>query len=80
MNARLLIAGAALLLSPSSWIHSSRDKPDDACAAVSFRGYWFRIDDRDLMSKKIFSFIMMIFSLTETGGKKGAPIVTIPAG
>jgi hypothetical protein len=61
-------------------IHSSRGKPDDAYAAVSYRGWWYWIDDRDLQSKGMFAFIMMIFSLTETGGKEAAPIVTIPAG
>lgn len=61
-------------------IHSSREKPSDAFAAVPYHGYWFFIDDRDLPSKSIFSFIMFIFTLVETGGKEGAPIVTIPAG
>jgi hypothetical protein len=35
---------------------------------------------RDLRSKSIFSFLMFIFSLTETGGKEGAPIITVPVG
>lgn len=61
-------------------IHSSREKPADAFAAVPYHGYWFWIDDRDLPSKRVFSFIMFIFTLVETGGKEGAPIVTIPAG
>jgi hypothetical protein len=33
-----------------------------------------------MRSKSLFSFTMFIFSLTETEGKEGAPIVTIPAG
>jgi hypothetical protein len=37
-------------------------------------------DDWELPSKRMFSFLMFIFSLVETGGKEGAPIVTIPAG
>ncbi|NLI80341.1 MAG: hypothetical protein GX443_01455 [Deltaproteobacteria bacterium] len=61
-------------------IHSSREKPADAFVAVPYRGYWFWIDDRDLPSKRMFSFLMFIFTLVETGGKEGAPIVTIPAG
>jgi hypothetical protein len=31
-------------------------------------------------SKQVFSFLMIIFSLTDTGPAKGQPIVTIPAG
>ncbi len=38
------------------------------------------VDDRDLMSKKIFSFLMFVFTLVETGEKGTAPIVTIPTG
>lgn len=61
-------------------IHSSPDKPADAFIAVPYRDHWFWIDDRDLRSKSLFSFLMFIFSLTETGGKEGAPIITVPAG
>lgn len=67
-------------LSPLIRIHSSRDRPADAFAAVPYRGYWYWIDDRDLPSKRMFSFLMFIFTLVETGGREGAPIVTIPAG
>ncbi len=61
-------------------IHSSSDKPADAFIAVPYRKYWFWIDDRDYRSKALFSFLMFMFSLTETGGKEGAPIITVPAG
>ncbi|TLN15751.1 hypothetical protein FDZ71_07120 [bacterium] len=61
-------------------IHSSRGRPENAFIAVPYQDYWFYIDNRDYPSKRIFSFIMFIFALTETGGKEGAPIVTIPAG
>lgn len=66
---------------PPIRIHSSREKPADAFVAAPYHGYWFWIDDRDLRSKGMFSFLMFIFTLVEkTGGKEGAPIVTIPAG
>lgn len=58
----------------------SPSKPDDEFAAVSYRGRWFWIDDRDYRSKKLFSFLMFAMTLTETSGKEGAPIVTINAG
>jgi len=61
-------------------VHSSQEKSADAFVAVPYHGYWFWIDDRDLPSKRMFSFLMFIFTLVETGGKEGAPIVTIPAG
>ena len=61
-------------------IHSSSSKPDDALVAVPYQGYWFWIDNRDIPSKALFTFLMYIFTLTETGGKDSTPIVTIPAG
>ena len=74
-------ATAGSSLRPLIQIHSSREKPADAFVAVPYHGYWFWIDDRDLPSKRMFSFLMFIFTLVEkTGGKEGAPIVTIPAG
>jgi len=61
-------------------IHSSAHKPDDAFAAVPYRQDWYWIDDKDFASKRLFSFIMFLFTLTDSGDKQGAPIVTIPAG
>ena len=59
-------------------IHSSSKKPDDAFVSIPYRNSHFWIDDRDLMSKKIFSFLMFVFTLVETGEKGTAPIVTVP--
>jgi len=59
-------------------IHSSSEKPGDAFISVPYRNSHFWIDDRDLMSKKMFSFLMFVFTLVETGEKGAAPIVTVP--
>ncbi len=61
-------------------IHYSKERPVDDFAAVAYRDFWFWVDDRDYQSKKLFSFLMFVMTLTETGGKEGAPIVTIGAG
>jgi hypothetical protein len=61
-------------------INSSSQKPSDSFVAVSYRDHWYWIDDHDLRSKTLFSFLMFVFSLTETEGRENAPIVTIPAG
>ena len=63
-----------------TYIHSSIDRPEDAFVKIKFKDHWFWIDDRDFLSKRTFTFLMTIFSLTETGGKEGLPLVTIPAG
>ena len=59
---------------------SSSQKPDDAFAAVPYRQEWYWIDDKDFASKRLFSFIMFLFTLTDTGDKQGAPIITVPVG
>ncbi|MEW6077896.1 MAG: hypothetical protein AB1724_08800 [Thermodesulfobacteriota bacterium] len=61
-------------------ILSSSGKPGEAFISVPYRNHWFWIDDRDLRSKSLFTFLMFIFSLTETGGKEGAPIITVSTG
>lgn len=59
-------------------VQSSAGKPGDAFASVRYRNSYFWIDDRDLMSKRIFSFLMFVFTLVETGEKGTAPVVTLP--
>ena len=48
-------------------ILSSSQKPADAFTAVPFGQDWYWIDDKDFASKRLFSFIMFLFTLTETG-------------
>jgi len=61
-------------------VNHSEENPENAFVSVKYRDYWFYIDDRDLISKRTFTFLMILFSVTETGGKEGLPLVTIPAG
>jgi hypothetical protein len=60
-------------------IHSSKGKPSDASVSVYYRGHWFWIDDRDLRSKRAFAFMLMLFTLADTGQKESLPLITIPA-
>jgi hypothetical protein len=73
-----VINGASV--APLIRIRSSRQTPGDAFAAVPYKEEWYWIDDTDLASKRLFSFIMFLFTLTETEGKQGAPIITVPVG
>jgi hypothetical protein len=59
-------------------VHSSTEKNKDAFVSIQYRDTYFWIDDRDLRSKKLFSFLMFIFTLVETGEKGTAPVVTVP--
>jgi hypothetical protein len=61
-------------------INHSKEYPADAFTAIRYRDYWFYIDDRDIISKRTFAFLMILFSVMETGGDAPLPLVTIPAG
>jgi hypothetical protein len=73
-------AAAGEKVVPLIRIQSSSEKPGDAFISVHYRNAYFWIDDRDLMSKTIFSFLLFISTLIETGEKGTTPIVTIPTG
>ena len=69
--------GSAQSLPPLIRVHAEKSQPEDAFATVKYRDYWYWIDDRDFRSKGIFTFLMIIMTLAETGEKVQAPIVTI---
>jgi hypothetical protein len=53
--------------------------PPDAYVSVRYRGRWFWVDDRDYRSKAMFTSVLFLLSLTETGQAQAGPVVTIPA-
>jgi hypothetical protein len=60
-------------------VRSADNKPADAFVSIQYRDHWFWIDDRDLKTKRVFAFMMMLFTLAETGEREGLPLITIPA-
>ncbi len=60
-------------------IHSGKEKPDHAFAAVYYRDYWFWIDDSDLRTKRALTAVMFFFTLADTGTNEKLPLITIPA-
>lgn len=66
------------LTAQSLKICNSPQLPDDAYVAVLYDNTWFWIDNKDLPSKSTFSFLMFVFSVLETEGKHGVPVLTIP--
>ena len=73
-----LEVGPSGAIQPLIRIGSAPERPADAFLAVPYRGHWFWIDDRDMPSKRLFTFLMFVFTLVETGAKDGVPVLTIP--
>ena len=64
---------------PLARIRSGTVQPSDAYAAIRYRDHWFWIDDRDLASKRVFTFLRIFSSIAETGAVPQMPVLTIPA-
>jgi len=60
-------------------VRSSVHKPDskEVFAAVQYHGAWFWIDDRDLLSKRGMSFLMLLLTLASPGATITPPALTI---
>lgn len=64
-------------VNPLIRVHYSEEEPEDRFVAVKNRGYWYYIDDRDMISKRTFSMVQIVLSLTDSGDVSKGPVVTI---
>lgn len=60
-------------------ILSGTQAPSGASIAVQYSGRWFWIADTDFQSKRVFSTVMLLFSISDIGMKGTVPVVTVPA-
>jgi hypothetical protein len=60
-------------------IHSGKEKPVGAFAAVRYRDYWFWVDNGDLRTKRALTVVMFFFTLADAGSPEKLPLITIPA-
>ena len=61
-------------------VHSvkSGERPPRAHVAVTYKGYWFYVDETDQDTKSTFSLLMEL-SRMELSGKTGSgPVLTLP--
>jgi hypothetical protein len=71
---------------PDLTVMSRPDRPWDALVpaapfvAVQYRDHWYWIDDRDFDSKRVFTALMLLLNLVETGREQQLPVITIPTG
>lgn len=66
-------------LQPQITVENGFFAPQDAYVRVRYNGRWFWIGNGDLRSKRVFSFVMLLFSLAQQGRPGQGPIITIPA-
>ena len=59
-------------------IHSGPSAPVHAFAAVRYRDAWYWIDDSDFASKRMYTTLMLFFSMAESGAPAQIPALTIP--
>lgn len=64
---------------PLLHIASGETRPADAFVAVPYHGRWFWIPDTEVAAKYTFSFVMLLFSVSDKGAQSTSPVVTIPA-
>ena len=67
-------------MTPLIRIKSGAENPGKSFVEVQYEDYWFWIESGDFASKRIFTFVMLILLLSETGQGGKLPIVTIPTG
>lgn len=59
-------------------VYSSPYYPDKAYLAVSYRGYWFYVDDLDISSKRTFVLLQQIYNLQAKQSEQNPPLLSLP--
>ena len=59
-------------------IFSGREPPAESFTQVRYGDYWYWIPATDFASKRALTYLLLFFSLAETGVVPSAPVLTIP--
>ena len=61
-------------------VQSGPDRPEDSFTAINYHGHWYWIENDDLQSKRVFTLMLFLTTLTSSGSDTNAPVLTIPTG
>lgn len=59
-------------------VHSGLERPEQSFAAVMYKNYWYWIDNADMASKRVFTLMLFMTTLTNQAESADAPVLTIP--
>ena len=59
-------------------VHSGKERPEESFTQVKYNGYWYWIENSDLASKRVFTLMLFITTLTNQSSTQKAPVLTIP--
>ena len=59
-------------------VRSGPDRPEETFSQIKYKGYWYWIENDDLLSKRVFTLMLFLTTLTNYAGEKNAPVLTIP--
>ncbi len=59
-------------------VRTSEDRPKESFAEVKYQGHWYWIDNSDIASKRVFTLMLFITTLTNQANSAQAPVLTIP--
>jgi len=57
---------------------SSTERPEQSFAEVKYEDHWFWIENSDILSKRVFTLMLFISTLTNQANSPNAPVLTIP--
>jgi hypothetical protein len=59
-------------------VRSGPKRPEESFAQIKYKGYWYWIENYDLESKRVFTLMLFLTTLTNYAGDQNAPVLTIP--
>jgi hypothetical protein len=59
---------------------SGPDRPKQSFATIKYQDYWYWIENSDMPSKRVFTLMLFITTLTNQAKDANAPVLTIPTG